>query len=561
MRMHGRRMVVCGAAAAVILGIGTSAGAIGYDDFPPDLQLILDERIAELNAEGGVCIAGRVRFSDGAPISGGTDVLVIFRPLPYLVLAPVRVYANGWFMLGANYSSNYAGADRMLTLRAFGYEPIDASVTILDGQMTYLEHVLDKTLFENLVTITGTVVDENDQPFPGAAVSLMFPFPYGAGGTPFKSVTTSVDGSFAFAGLSSTDYRLNASRSDYASHQVNPAPPAGGGTVETLKLYPNRRVIVEYVYQADGSTSFTSGALQTGTIDWLCGSGHLDFSQGRVELFESNDTYDLELFQVQDVMHFHMTRLTGDNGFYVAGDVPFDSVTEAAASGYPNARVPCVVGRVYVVRTFEEQYYAKLIVRANERSFVTVPPGDSAPFAFATYGLTADVNACSAHTRLYVQKVFAAPANVSGALPTCWMLSGMSGATFEADLTFSYDDAEVTAAGLTETSLAVMRSTDGGASWTPIAAYLDTAANTLTVSGLTAVGRFTIAGLGDSDSDGVPDVCDDCPNTIPGVPVDAAGCPLPVAGDFNGDGDVDLADFSTFQACFNGPNRLPAYPG
>ncbi len=33
----------------------------------------------------------------------------------------------------------------------------------------------------------------------------------------------------------------------------------------------------------------------------------------------------------------------------------------------------------------------------------------------------------------------------------------------------------------------------------------------------------------------------------------------PVAsGDLDGDGDVDLADFATFQACFNGPNRPPA---
>ncbi|MBN1489880.1 MAG: SUMF1/EgtB/PvdO family nonheme iron enzyme, partial [Phycisphaerae bacterium] len=28
--------------------------------------------------------------------------------------------------------------------------------------------------------------------------------------------------------------------------------------------------------------------------------------------------------------------------------------------------------------------------------------------------------------------------------------------------------------------------------------------------------------------------------------------------DFDGDGDVDLADFGTFAGCFNGPNRTPA---
>jgi hypothetical protein len=34
-----------------------------------------------------------------------------------------------------------------------------------------------------------------------------------------------------------------------------------------------------------------------------------------------------------------------------------------------------------------------------------------------------------------------------------------------------------------------------------------------------------------------------------------AGCG---AADFDTDGDVDLTDFAVFQSCFNGPNRLPA---
>jgi hypothetical protein len=34
-----------------------------------------------------------------------------------------------------------------------------------------------------------------------------------------------------------------------------------------------------------------------------------------------------------------------------------------------------------------------------------------------------------------------------------------------------------------------------------------------------------------------------------------------IFGDFDSDNDVDLADFSYFQACFNGPNRAPARSG
>ncbi len=39
---------------------------------------------------------------------------------------------------------------------------------------------------------------------------------------------------------------------------------------------------------------------------------------------------------------------------------------------------------------------------------------------------------------------------------------------------------------------------------------------------------------------------------------DIAALTITVAADLDGDGDVDLADFALFQACFNGPNRPPA---
>ncbi len=58
----------------------------------------------------------------------------------------------------------------------------------------------------------------------------------------------------------------------------------------------------------------------------------------------------------------------------------------------------------------------------------------------------------------------------------------------------------------------------------------------------------------DSDHDGVGDACDACPGTIPGLVVDGSGCPLStVAGDFDRDGDVDLADFGHMQVCLLGP--------
>jgi len=57
----------------------------------------------------------------------------------------------------------------------------------------------------------------------------------------------------------------------------------------------------------------------------------------------------------------------------------------------------------------------------------------------------------------------------------------------------------------------------------------------------------------DYDQDGVPDGCDQCPLTVPGSPVDAAGCPPLIPGDYTRDGDVDADDLTVFEACASGP--------
>ena len=65
----------------------------------------------------------------------------------------------------------------------------------------------------------------------------------------------------------------------------------------------------------------------------------------------------------------------------------------------------------------------------------------------------------------------------------------------------------------------------------------------------------------DDDADLVGNACDGCLNTIPHLPVDAAGCPFPpTPADFDRDGDVDGDDVTALEACASGP-AIPRGPG
>lgn len=341
--------------------------AIDYNDFPPNLQQILDQRITELTSNGGICIAGRVLMSDGAEIRSGEDVMVNFFDR---VDEPLWVYQDGWFIMGRNLPSDFVGTNNKLVLRAFGYEPNDVLIRTLQGEITYVECVMQNTSPKKLASVTGIVADDQNKPVEGASVNISFPGAnHGYRGDngytyPHMEMTTGLDGKYSFEGLSSADIYIVASKSGYAFHQVKFNPPAGKNGEIDLRLYKHLKIIIDYVYQPDGSRSFAGGNLETGTIEWVNGNDGVDFWEGRVKGSDSKSPPDLNMRQDQDKLNFQIFYGNGkQNGFYDAGDVDFESVKEADETGYSASRKPCVVGHVYIVKTYENNY-AKFVVRS-----------------------------------------------------------------------------------------------------------------------------------------------------------------------------------------------------
>lgn len=468
------------------------AFAVDYDDFPSELQSILNDRIDDLDTKGGICIAGRVTMSDGAAVRSGRDVQV---NLYHGVDQPLWVYDGGWFIMKRILRSSYAGPGKGIILRAFGYDPIDASVTIVDEEMTYLEFEMTKTSPEDLASVKGVVVDEDDYLFPDAPVRISFPYAnHGSNNRPSMMMDTDENGQYSFEGLSICKHKVTAYALDYAWHGDFFTPPVGGTAVENRKLYPNRRIIIDYLYQADGSRSFTEGDLQTGTIDWLHGEGGVDFSQGQVEGYDSDDLRDLELRQTHDIVNFDTFYCNGKNGFYDAGAVDFDSVTQAPKSGYNTKQKQCLPGHVYIVKTYEELNYAKLIVKTNESSFRTVSPENLTPFKFPTYGLTIHFSEFNDYGLAYVRKYYNHPKRLANlTFPYYWEISGLDGLHFLAGLTVTYNENDLANLDVSEDNLALYKASYNGTDWTRLETKTDTSNNTLQVEVITSFGLFAIA--------------------------------------------------------------------
>ena len=343
-------------------------GAVAADDLDEVLkdapQEILDiiEAMQGPLSEGAFLIVGRVRFSDGRVIEGGdcAEVRIAFRKGIDVALA---VYPGGWFSSKRSIAPYYTDGG-VLKLRAVGHQPLDVPI-MAEEPIVFIEEVV--LLPDSEHVITGIVYDAEGLPIPGLTVDLTYPmssYCY----DPLQSTVTDDAGTFEFSSLSSAEHQvtLDAPHGYMAAWlDVTPHEPELDEVVE-LAMHPKLQIVIDFVYQPNGTRMLTGPDVITGTATWEAWAQGFDFEDGGPEYYEDEDRRDLELSQYDGELFFRTFYVTGENGFYQVSDVDFDDVAEAAESDYGIKPALCVVGGVYVVATHSEMHYAKFIVRAIE---------------------------------------------------------------------------------------------------------------------------------------------------------------------------------------------------
>ena len=330
-------------------------------DAPQEILDVIDVTQGPLS-EGAFLIIGRVSFSDGRSIEGG-DCPEVYVAFLRGIDVSLAVYSGGWFATERAIDPYYADGG-VLKLRATGHQPVDVLITAKEP-IVFIEEV--SLLPDDEHVISGIAYDAEGLPISGLTVDLTYPmssYCY----EPLQSTVTDDAGTFKFSSLSSAEHQvtLGAPHGYVAAWlDVTPHDPEIEEVVE-LTMHRKLQIAIDFVYQPNGTRVLTGPDVITGTAAWEAWVQGFDFEDGRPEYYEQEDLRDLELNQDDGELYFRTFYVTGENGFYRVSDASFDDVVEAAESVYGISRTLCVVGGVYVVRTYSENHYAKFIVRAIE---------------------------------------------------------------------------------------------------------------------------------------------------------------------------------------------------
>ncbi len=348
----------------LVVGLFFQTFVLGSEQAGP-----LEEQIqllqTKIDQKGGFGIVGKVEFEDGKKINGGTDVQINYHSDGD---RPAKINDDGWFYFYVPLERSYTGAGGKVTIRAFGYRPIEDEINLADGKVHQLKYKLTKLPDSDLSAVNGVILDESQNPVDGANVTLFYPFTnHGIGNHPVLTYKTGVDGVYKFEGLEPAKFRFYAEGSNGAFNRRMFTPKRGENILQEMTIFAIRKLTLDYVYQANGTRDFLYGDLRYGRIEWSERQGGLDFSEARIER-NDHDTYrDLEMYRDYNkiALVFRVLYVSDSNGFYDAGLVDLSEIIEAKPEGYSSNAAPCILGHTYVVKTYEGHYAKFKVIEIN----------------------------------------------------------------------------------------------------------------------------------------------------------------------------------------------------
>ncbi len=355
-----KRMLVMAVAGLMGLFLSLVGVALDLAEVPEEIRAELLST-ADMMADGKLLIVGRLHFSDDRVIEGG-GCPEAFVNYVQTIDEPLKVEAGGWFYTWQSIESFYADGG-VLQIRALGHRPVDIPLTV-DADIVLIDDI--ELVPETDYEIEGTVHDAAGEPVPNIVIDLHFPVASDCW-EPIATVRTDDAGSYSFQGLSSAEHRVILGVPFgflYVTTDITPKSTEEAEIVDFV-LYSELQIVIDYVYQPNGTRALTGSGVITGTVMWATTHG-FDFDDGEPEHFEQDDLRDLELIQDGGELFFRVFYTSEEeNGFYQVSDTGFVDVVEAAESGYQIRQTLCNVGDVFVVRTYEG-HYAKLVVQAIE---------------------------------------------------------------------------------------------------------------------------------------------------------------------------------------------------
>jgi len=340
------------------------------------------ERVAQLEKDTsenkGIVIVGRIVDAQGQPMGRGDyDIELRWGNIFY---GDPASFEGGWFhtrnfitpfdrrVMDAGERHPDWGETAKLYVYTATNEPAMVEIPIELGTVHYAEIVLDKTPENELVSLSGTVLDEEGQPMDGVSVNIRCS---GVGSDmALRRTTTDKTGRFSFEKITPQAYRIVLTKQGYPYQSLPEIPLLLLGDEHVFQYRPLRSVEIEYVYQPDGSHDFTKGNIQPQTVTLVQNSNRgLHFATAQITA-GSNESRDINFNDREGRLLFTHTYTNAvDNRFYDAGKVPFETVSKADENpdvprddwgSYPP--LPVKLDHVYVMKTTEGKY-AKFVVR------------------------------------------------------------------------------------------------------------------------------------------------------------------------------------------------------